>query len=53
MRLPTAGIGARRPKDARKYRTQCKNCGEALYGDEAAVWQSATPIGLIHERCAP
>lgn len=34
----------------RKYRTQCKRCGQSLFADEPAVWLS-DPLGLSHEEC--
>lgn len=47
---PSAYTENRRAKTARKYRTHCKLCGEAVFMDEAAMWL-LSPLGLSHERC--
>lgn len=43
----------RRAKVTRKYRTQCKHCGMAVYEDQPAKWSSGEnkPVGLVHEEC--
>lgn len=47
----SAFTDSRRPKTARKYRTQCKICKTAIYEDQPAAWRTA-PMGLSHEGCA-
>lgn len=47
---PSAYTESRRKKTARKYRTQCKVCGYAIYMDDPATWHTS-PMGLSHEGC--
>lgn len=47
----SAFTDGRRNKTARKYVTQCKRCGRAIYADEPRSWDTGLLLGLSHDRC--